>query len=102
MTERARVGRLRPADIAGATFTVSNLGMYGVDAFSAIITPPQAAILAVGSIADRVVPIAGQPSIRPMMTVTLSCDHRVVDGARAASFLNDLADAIREPGKWLR
>ena len=102
MTERARAGRLRPADIAGATFTVSNLGMYRVDAFSAIITPPQAAILAVGSIADRVVPIAGQPSIRPMMTVTLSCDHRVVDGARAASFLNDLADAIREPGKWLR
>jgi pyruvate/2-oxoglutarate dehydrogenase complex dihydrolipoamide acyltransferase (E2) component len=59
VTERARAGRLRRADIAGATFTVSNLGMYGVDAFSAIITSPQAAILAVGSIADRVVPIAG-------------------------------------------
>jgi pyruvate dehydrogenase E2 component (dihydrolipoamide acetyltransferase) len=93
---------LRPPDIAGATFTISNLGMYRVDAFTAIINPPQAAILAVGSIADRVVPVDGRPGIRPMMTVTLSCDHRVVDGARAAAFLNDLADAIREPETWLQ
>jgi pyruvate dehydrogenase E2 component (dihydrolipoamide acetyltransferase) len=101
LTERARAGRLRPADITGATFTISNLGMYKVDAFSAIINPPQAAILAVGRIADRVVPVDGIPGIRPMMTMTLSSDHRVVDGTRAASFLNDLAEAIREPGKWL-
>jgi pyruvate dehydrogenase E2 component (dihydrolipoamide acetyltransferase) len=101
LTERARAGRLRPADIAGATFTISNLGMYKVDSFSAIINPPQAAILAVGRITDRVVPVEGKPGIRPMMTMTLSSDHRVVDGARAASFLNDLADAIQEPGKWL-
>ena len=101
LTERARAGRLRPADIAGATFTISNLGMYKVDAFSAIINPPQAAILAVGRITDRVVPVEGKPGIRPMMTMTLSSDHRVVDGARAASFLNDLADAIQDPGKWL-
>jgi len=101
LTERARAGRLRPADIAGATFTISNLGMYKVDAFSAIINPPQAAILAVGRITDRVVPVEGKPGIRPMMTMTLSSDHRVVDGARAASFLNDLADAIQEPEKWL-
>ena len=60
------------ADIAGATFTISNLGMYGVDALSAILTPPQAAILAVGSIADRMVSVASQPGIRPMMTLTLS------------------------------
>jgi len=101
LTERARAGRLRPADITGATFTISNLGMYKVDAFSAIINPPQAAILAVGRITDRVVPVEGEPGIRPMMTLTLSSDHRVVDGARAASFLNDLADAIQDPGKWL-
>jgi pyruvate dehydrogenase E2 component (dihydrolipoamide acetyltransferase) len=102
LTERARASRLRPSDIAGATFTISNLGMYHVDAFSAIISPPQAAILAVGSIADRVVPVDGRPAIRPMMTVTLSCDHRVVDGARAAIFLNEVAEAVREPEKWLR
>jgi pyruvate dehydrogenase E2 component (dihydrolipoamide acetyltransferase) len=102
LTERARAGRLRPSDIAGATFTISNLGMYRVDAFSAIISPPQAAILAVGSIADRVVPIDGRPAIRPMMTLTLSCDHRVVDGARAAVFLNEVAEAVRQPENWLR
>jgi pyruvate dehydrogenase E2 component (dihydrolipoamide acetyltransferase) len=102
LRELAQAGRLRPADISGATFTISNLGMYGVDAFSAIIHPPQAAILAVGRIADRVVPLNGLPAVRPMMTVTLSCDHRVVDGARAGAFLNDLSEAILDPGKWIR
>jgi pyruvate dehydrogenase E2 component (dihydrolipoamide acetyltransferase) len=101
LTERARAGRLRPADITGGTFTLSNLGMYKVDAFTAIITPPQCAILAVGAIADAVVPVDGKPGIRPMMTMTLSSDHRVVDGARAAEFLGELAGAIREPEKWL-
>ena len=101
VAERAKAGKLRPADIADATFTISNLGMYQVDEFSAIITPPQAAILAVGSIADRVVVVEGKPAVRPMMTLTLSSDHRVVDGARAALFLNDLAEAIRDPRKWL-
>lgn len=101
LTDRARAGKLRPADIAGATFTISNLGMYKVDAFTAIIVAPQAAILAVGCISDRVVPIDGKPAIRPMMTLTLSCDHRVFDGARAALFLNDLAGAIVEPEKLL-
>lgn len=95
--ERAKAGKLRPADIADATFTISNLGMYKVDQFSAIITPPQAAILAVGTIADRVVAIDGRPVVRSMMTLTLSCDHRVADGARAARFLNDLADALAQP-----
>jgi len=102
LTERARAGRLRPSDIAGATFTISNLGMYHVDAFSAIISPPQAAILAVGNIAERVVPVDGRAAVRPMMTLTLSCDHRVVDGVRAAVFLNEVAEAVREPEKWLR
>ena len=101
LSERAKAGRLRPADISGGTFTLSNLGMYKVDAFSAIITPPQAAVLAVGAIGDRVVAIGGKPAVRPMLTMTLSSDHRVVDGARAAEFLNDLADAIREPQKLL-
>ncbi len=99
MAERARAGKLRPADIADATFTISNLGMHRVDQFSAIITPPQAAILAVGSIADRVVAVEGKPAVRAMVSLTLACDHRVVDGARAAMFLNDLAGAVREPEK---
>ena len=101
LTERARAGRLRPSDISGATFTISNLGMYNVDAFSAIINPPQAAILAVGRIADRVVPVNRQPGIRPIMIVTLSCDHRVTDGAKAATFLNDVGEAFGEPEKRL-
>jgi pyruvate dehydrogenase E2 component (dihydrolipoamide acetyltransferase) len=102
LAERARAGDLRPADISGATFTISNLGMYQVDQFTAIITPPQAAILAVGSIADRVVAVEGKPAIRSMMTLTLSCDHRVADGARAATFLRDLAEAVLNPDKLLR
>jgi pyruvate dehydrogenase E2 component (dihydrolipoamide acetyltransferase) len=101
VAERARAGKLRPADIADATFTISNLGMYQVDQFSAIITPPQAAILAVGTIVDRVVAVDAKPTVRPMMTLTLSCDHRVADGARAAQFLSDLAEAIRDPQKFL-
>jgi len=102
LAERARAGRLRPADITGATFTISNLGMYHIDAFQAIVPPPQAAILAVGSISDRVVAVAGQPAIRPMMTLTLSCDHRVFDGARAALFLNELTEVLGDLEKWLR
>jgi pyruvate dehydrogenase E2 component (dihydrolipoamide acetyltransferase) len=101
VAERARAGKLRPTDIANATFTVSNLGMYQVDAFSAIITPPQAAILAVAAIRDRVVAVEGKPVVRPMITLTLSADHRVVDGARAATFLADLVEAIRHSGTQL-
>lgn len=105
LAERARSGKLRPVDLAGGTFTISNLGMFGVDAFTAIIIPPQAAILAVGAIADRVVPVgagsAAQPGIRPMMTLTLSSDHRVVDGARAAEFMRDLVEALGSPEQYL-
>jgi pyruvate dehydrogenase E2 component (dihydrolipoamide acetyltransferase) len=101
LAERAKAGRLQPADINGGTFTISNLGMYNVDAFTAIIVPPQAGILAVGRVGDRVVAVDGRPSVRPMITLTLSTDHRVADGARAALFLNDLVEAIREPRKWL-
>ncbi len=71
--------------------------MYGIDAFSAIIVPAQAAILAVGSIKERVVAERGSAVVRPMFTVTLSCDHRVVDGIRAAAFLGDLVEAVLKP-----
>jgi pyruvate dehydrogenase E2 component (dihydrolipoamide acetyltransferase) len=94
---KAQANKLLLDDIRGGTFTISNLGMYGVDAFNAIINPPQAAILAVSRIADRVVPLNGQPVVQPMMTFSLSCDHRVVDGARAAQFLDTLAQLIEEP-----
>lgn len=97
LTERARGSKLRPSDLGGGTFTISNLGMFGVDAFTAIIIPPQAAILAVGAIADRVVPVDGRPGVRPMMSLTLSTDHRVADGARAAEFMRDLVAAISNP-----
>ena len=101
LTERARSGKLRPTDLTGGTFTISNLGMFGVDSFTAIIIPPQSAILAVGAITERVVPVDGIPGVRPMMTLTLSSDHRVIDGARAAEFMRDLADAIAKPQPWL-
>lgn len=97
MVTRAQAGKLRPGDLQGGTFTISNLGMYGVDAFTAIINPPQVAILAVGRIAQRVVPVDGRASVQPMMALSLSCDHRVVDGARGAQFLSALADLIEEP-----
>jgi len=101
LTELARSNRLCPADISGGTFTISNLGMYKVDAFTAIIPPGQSAILAVGGIADRVIAIDGKAAVRPIMTLTLSSDHRVIDGARAAQFLGDLAAAIAAPAGWL-
>lgn len=94
---RAQNGTLRPDDIRGVTFTISNLGMYGVDAFNAIVNAPQAAILAVGRIARRVVPVDDQPAVRSMMTLSLSCDHRVVDGARGAQFLATVAELIEAP-----
>jgi pyruvate dehydrogenase E2 component (dihydrolipoamide acetyltransferase) len=97
LVERASAGRLRPADITGGTFTLTNLGMYRVDVFNAILNPPQAAILAVGRLADRVVAVEAQPAVRPTLIVTLTCDHRVVDGARAAKFLDDFANLIEEP-----
>ena len=75
--------------------------MYNVDAFDAVVNTPQAAILSVGRIADRVVPVDGQVAIRPMMVMTLSLDHRVVDGARAAQFLDDLVQLIEDPWELL-
>ncbi len=97
LVARAQAGKLSLDDLSAGTFTISNLGMYGVDAFNAIVNPPQAAILAVSRIAERVVPLNGQPAVQPMVTFSLSCDHRVVDGARAAQFLQTLADIVEEP-----
>ncbi len=101
LSDRARAGKLRPQDLAGGTFTISNLGMFNVDAFTAIIIAPQAAILAVGRIAERVVAVEGKPVVRSMISLTLSVDHRVADGTRAARFLDDLALAIVDPSPWI-
>ena len=97
LAERARANRLQPPDITGATFTLSNLGMYHVDSFTAIIVPPQAGILAVGAMKDRLVPVMGGIATKPMMAITLSCDHRVLDGARGAAFIHDLVEALENP-----
>jgi pyruvate dehydrogenase E2 component (dihydrolipoamide acetyltransferase) len=97
LVEAARNGRLTPADVQGGTFTISNLGMHGVDAFLAVLNAPQAAILAVGRIVERVVPVDGAPAVRPTMTLSLSLDHRVVDGARGAQFLETVAALVEEP-----
>ncbi len=101
LAERAQAGRLQPADISGGTFTVSNLGMFGVDNFTAIIVPPQVAILAVGRVRDAVVALDGRPEVRPMMNVTLALDHRVGGGRTAALFLADLAEALALPEERL-
>ncbi len=97
LTRLAKDSKLNLNDLQGGTFTVSNLGMFGVDVFNAVLNPPQAAILAVGRIADRVVPVDGQPTVQPMLVLSTSYDHRVVDGARGAAFLETLADLIEEP-----
>ena len=99
LADRARANKLQPADISNATFTISNLGMFSVDAFTAIIVPPQAGILAVGAITDRVVAVDGMIGVRPMLNLTLSSDHRLIDGASAARFLNDVVVALGDAGK---
>lgn len=101
LVAKAQSGKFSLSDLEGGTFTLSNLGMYGIDQFNAIVNPPQAAILAVGRLADRIVPINGQPVVQPMLTFSLSCDHRVVDGARGAQFLQTLSDLIEDPLRLL-
>jgi pyruvate dehydrogenase E2 component (dihydrolipoamide acetyltransferase) len=93
----AREGRLSPGDVRGGTFTISNLGVYSIDSFDAIVNAPEAAILAVGRITDRIVPVAGLPAVRPTVRLAVSFDHRVVDGARGAEFLETLASLVEEP-----
>jgi len=94
---RARARKLRLDDLEGGTFTISNLGMFGVDFFGAIVNAPQSAILAVGRITDRVVAVGGVPTVRPTFVLTLSLDHRAIDGAIGARFLDTLVSLVEEP-----
>jgi pyruvate dehydrogenase E2 component (dihydrolipoamide acetyltransferase) len=97
LTERARNRRLKPAEMMGSTFTISNLGMFGVESFTAIINPPESAILAVGKMVDTPVKTADGFEFRPMIQLTVSADHRIVDGAGVARFLADLKSALENP-----
>jgi len=97
LVERARAKRLTPAEMSGSTFTISNLGMFGIESFKAIINPPEAAILAVGKITDTPVGVKGKIKLRPLMSLTLSIDHRIVDGATGAAFLADLKNVLENP-----
>lgn len=98
LVERARAGKLAVEDMQGGTFSISNLGMFGVEQFIAVLNPPQAAILAVGAIEERPVARDGQVVIRLMMSLTLTCDHRALDGATAAEFLATVKRLLEEPG----
>jgi len=97
LTDRARNRRLTPAEMTGSTFTISNLGMFGIESFTAIINPPEAAILAVGKMVDTPVTIEGQMVMRPMMQLTVSADHRISDGATVARFLSELKATLENP-----
>ena len=97
LVERARARRLAPSEMVGSTFTISNLGMFGIESFTAIINPPESAILAVGKIVDRPVKAEGKIELRPTMNLTLSADHRIVDGAEGARFLADLKAVLENP-----
>jgi pyruvate dehydrogenase E2 component (dihydrolipoamide acetyltransferase) len=97
LVQRARAKRLAPSEMAGSTFTISNLGMFGIESFTAIINPPESAILAVGKIVDTPKDVEGQIELRPMMHLTLSVDHRIVDGAGGARFLADLKSILENP-----
>jgi pyruvate dehydrogenase E2 component (dihydrolipoamide acetyltransferase) len=98
LVSRARDAKLRAEDIEGGTFTISNLGMFDVDQFVAVLNPPQASILAVGATRDQVVPLDGDLHVLPMMTMTLTCDHRAVDGATGAEFLKTIKTFLEDPG----
>jgi pyruvate dehydrogenase E2 component (dihydrolipoamide acetyltransferase) len=97
LVEAARAGRLTLPEMTGGTFSITNLGMFGVEEFKAIVNPPEAAILAIGAIRDAVVAVQGEPAVRPVFNLTLSCDHRAVDGALAARFMATLHDRMETP-----
>jgi pyruvate dehydrogenase E2 component (dihydrolipoamide acetyltransferase) len=98
LAARVRDGSISPSELAGGTFTVSNLGMYGIDSFSAVINLPQAAILAVGSLKPRPIVVeAGELAARPTVNLTLACDHRILYGADGARFLDRLRDLLERP-----
>jgi pyruvate dehydrogenase E2 component (dihydrolipoamide acetyltransferase) len=98
LVSRARDNKLRTEDLEGGTFTISNLGMYDVDVFTAVLNPPQASILAVGQTRDMVVPRDGDLLVLPIMTMTITCDHRAVDGATGAEFLHTVKAMLQDPG----
>jgi pyruvate dehydrogenase E2 component (dihydrolipoyllysine-residue acetyltransferase) len=98
IVERTRGGKLKAEDLEGGTFTISNLGMYGVERFAAVLNPPQAGILAVGAIEERAVVVDGELEIQPRMDLTLTVDHRSVDGATASEFLRTVKSFLEEPG----
>jgi len=100
LLEKARTGKLQAEDMSGGTFTISNLGMYEIDSFTAVLNPPETCILAVGRIADRVVAECGQMVIRPVMNLSLTYDHQVLDGAPAARFLQTIKRYLENP-VWL-
>jgi pyruvate dehydrogenase E2 component (dihydrolipoamide acetyltransferase) len=97
LVSRAREGKLQLADLEGGTFTISNLGMYGVDQFIAVLNPPQVAILAVGAIEDRPLVVDGELIVAPALTMTLTCDHRAIDGSEGAEFLRTLKAFVETP-----
>lgn len=101
MAARARQKKLRPEEYTGSTFSVSNLGMFGIEEFTAVINPPEAGILAVGAVEERPVARDGQVVVRPRMRMTMSCDHRVIDGAEGAAFLATLKAFLEEPAAIL-
>jgi pyruvate dehydrogenase E2 component (dihydrolipoamide acetyltransferase) len=98
LVDRARGGKLKQEDLDGGTFTISNLGMFGIERFIAVLNPPQAAILAVGSTEEKPVVVDGEVVVRRRMELTLTCDHRAVDGATGAQFLGDVKAFLEEPG----
>jgi pyruvate dehydrogenase E2 component (dihydrolipoamide acetyltransferase) len=98
LVERARSGKLQQGDLDGGTFTISNLGMFGIERFVAVLNPPQAAILAVGSTEEKPVVVDGEVVVRPRLELTLTCDHRAIDGATGARFLGDVKAFLEEPG----
>ena len=101
LISRAHASQLKPQELTGGTFTISNLGSFGIDAFTPIINVPQCAILGLGRIDRRPAVVAGQIVPRDMMTLSLTFDHRIVDGAPAAAFLAAVRMAIENPGPWL-
>jgi pyruvate dehydrogenase E2 component (dihydrolipoamide acetyltransferase) len=97
LAKRARERKLQPDEYTGSTFSVSNLGMFGIDQFTAIINPPEAGILAIGGVEEKPIVIDGQLEVRSRMRVTMSCDHRVIDGATGAKFLQTVRRYIENP-----
>ena len=101
LAARGREKKLQPEEYTGSTFSLSNLGMFGIHEFTGVINPPEAGIVAVGGIEETPVVVEGQVVVRPLMKLTMSCDHRVIDGATGARFLQTLKEMLEEPAAIL-